>query len=309
MEELNADLIGKLKDRLPQMSASHKAIASYIIDHYDQAAFMTAAKLGAAVGTSESTTVRFAMSLGYKGYPEFRKELSEWVRNRINSVSRLSNALGGESTGNLINEVLTADMERIRDTVDELSPAAFEAACDMLLNAKHVYVSGLRSAEPLAGFLSFYLNLIRGDVVQLKSTSTSEIFEQELRIAPGDVLVGICFPRYSMRTLKTMQLARDNGANVISITDGPYSPMNMYSTCSLYARSDSVSIVDSMVAPLSVINALIVAMCLREPDQVRESLARLEEAWQNYQVYLNDEIDFTEDATILDYSLFKPDEK
>lgn len=309
MEELNGDLIGRLKDRLPHMSSSHKAIASYVIDHYDQAAFMTAAKLGAAAGASESTTVRFAMSLGYSGYPEFRKELSEWVRNRINSVSRISHALGGESTGGIINEILTSDMERIRDTIDTLSPAAFEAACDMMLSASHVYVSGLRSAEPLAGSLSFYLNIIRGDVILLNSTSTTEIFEQELRIAPGDVLVGICFPRYSMRTLKTMQLARDNGANVISITDGPYSPMNMYATCSLYARSDSISIVDSMVAPMSIINALVVAMCLKRPDQVRENLKKLEEAWQNYQVYLNDEIDFTEDATVLDYSLFKPDEK
>ncbi|MCR5303321.1 MAG: MurR/RpiR family transcriptional regulator [Lachnospiraceae bacterium] len=308
MESMSGDLMDRLKERRSKMSSSQKAIASYILEHYDQAAFMTAAKIGEAVGTSESTVVRFAISLGYKGYPEFRQALSGWVRNRINSVSRMAFKFGDGDSKNIINEVLTADIERIRDTIDIVRPDVFEASCNLILEAEHVYVSGLRSAEPLASFLSFYLNIIRNDVIQLRSTSTSEIFEQELRISPDDVLIGICFPRYSMRTLKTMELARDNGARVISITDGPYSPMNMYSTFSLYARSDSISITDSMVAPLSLLNAIITGLCLKRPEQVRENLEKLEKAWRDYQVYLNDEIDFMNGTTVLDYSLFRNEE-
>ena len=166
-----------------------------------------------------------------------------------------------------------------------------------------MYVIGLRSCEPLASFLSFYLSMIRGDVMQLKTTSTTELFEQMIRVSDEDVVIGISFPRYSMRTLKAMEFANDRNAKVITITDSVHSPMNLYSSCNLLARSDMVSVVDSLVAPLSVINALVVALCLKCPEQVRKNLETLEETWNNYQVYLNDEIDFIDDEPMLDYSL------
>ncbi len=182
-------------------------------------------------------------------------------------------------------------------------PDSFELATNILLEADNVYIIGLRSCEPLANFLAFYLNMVRGHVTLLNTTSVSETFEQMIRISDKDCLVAISFPRYSMRTLKVMEFARDRNARVISITDGPESPMRMYSICNLFAKSDMVSIVDSLVAPLSVINALVVALCLKAPEAVKENLEVLEETWSNYQVYLNDEINFIDDEPMLDYSL------
>ncbi len=195
-----------------------------------------------------------------------------------------------------------ADIEKIDDTIDHVDPQAFEAAVDIILNAKHVYLIGLRSCKPLAEFLHFYLNMIRSDVVLLDSTSTSETFEQMLRIDEKDAIIGISFPRYSMRTLKAMEMANDRNAKVITITDTIHSPMCLYSSCNLMARSDMVSIVDSLVAPLSLINALVVALCLKRPNEVKKNLETLEYAWDNYQVYLKDEINFI-DEELLNTSL------
>ena len=186
---------------------------------------------------------------------------------------------------------------------EHLDPAAFEQAVSTILEAECIYIMGLRSNEPLAEFLHFYLNMIRGGVILLKTTSVSETFEQMIRIGHRDCFIGISFPRYSMRTLKAMEFASDRNAKVIAVTDSANSPMNLYSACHLLARSDMVSIVDSLVAPLSVINALVVALCLRCPREVKHNLEMLEETWNNYQVYLNDEINFIDDEPILDYSL------
>ncbi len=267
------DVITRINEHYGKMSKGQKAISAFIYDHYDQAVFMTAARLGETVGVSESTVVRYAMFIGYNGYPEFQRDLEDWVQNKINSVQKIG----------------------------------AKYAVDIILEAKTVYVMGVRSCEPLAEFLNFYLNMIRGSVVLLKTTSISETFEQMIRIDGQDAMIGISFPRYSMRTLKAMEFANDRNAKVITVTDSVHSPMNLYSSCNLLARSDMVSIVDSLVAPLSVINALVVAMCLKRPEEVKRSLKDLEEAWNNYQVYLNDEINFIDEEPMLNYPLRRRD--
>lgn len=302
------DIISRMNDKFSQMSKSHKAIAAYIADHYEQAVFMTAAKLGETIGVSESTVVRFATGIGYDGYPEFQRVLEEWVKSKLNKVQKVGAKYGKSTQSEILSSVLNADIEKIQDTITNLDPIAFEAAVDVIISARTVYLIGLRSCEPLAEFLNFYLNMVRDRVILLKTTSVTELFEQMLRIDENDVIIGISFPRYSMRTLKAMEFASDRNAKVITITDSIHSPMNLYSSCNLLARSDMVSIVDSLVAPLSVINALVVALCLKRPEEVKNNLESLEAAWNNYQVYLNDEINFIDEAPVLFYPLKNPNE-
>ena len=302
------DIITRINEHYGKMSKGQKAISAFIYDHYDQAVFMTAAKLGETVGVSESTVVRYAMFIGYNGYPEFQRDLEYWVQNKINSVQKIGAKYGKSTQSEILTSVLEADIEKLQDTIHSLDPVAFETAVDIILEAKNVYVMGVRSCEPLADFLHFYLNMIRGNVILLKTTSVSETFEQMIRIDEQDAMIGISFPRYSMRTLKAMEFANDRNAKVITVTDSVHSPMNLYSSCNLLARSDMVSIVDSLVAPLSVINALVVAMCLKRPEEVKKNLKNLEEAWNNYQVYLNDEINFIDEEPMLNYSLRKKEE-
>lgn len=304
-DKTGGDIISRISDRYPKMSKSHKAIAAYITGSYEQAVFMTAAKLGETVGVSESTVVRFASGIGYDGYPEFQAALEEWVKDKLNSVQKIGVKYGRRTQSEVLTSVLQSDIEKIQDTIDHLDGTSFEMAVDIILEAETVYVVGIRSCEPLAGFLQFYLNMIRGNVILLRTTSVSEIFEQMIRINERDAMVGISFPRYSMRTLKAMEFANDRNAKVIAITDSVHSPMNLYSSCNLLARSDMVSIVDSLVAPLSLINALMVALCLKRPAQVKQNLEELEKVWNNYQVYLNDEINFIDEEPMLDYPLMK----
>lgn len=301
------DVLSRINERYDRMSKSHKVIAKYISEHYDQAVFMTAAKLGETLGISESTVVRFASGIGYDGYPSLQKALEECVKGKLNDVQRMDAKYGKSSQSEILTSVMNADMEKLQHTIENLDAAAFESAVSTILEAHTVYVMGLRSNEPLAGFLQFYLNMIRGNVVLLNTTSVSETFEQMIHISEKDCFIGISFPRYSMRTLKAMEFANDRNAKVIAITDSIHSPMNLYSSCNLLARSDMVSIVDSLVAPLSVINALVVAMCLKRPQEVKRNLEMLEETWNNYQVYLNDEINFIDDEPMLNYSLRRED--
>ena len=301
--EKQYDILSRISERYGKMSKSHKAIATYISEHYDQAVFMTAAKLGETLGISESTVVRFAFGIGYEGYPEFQKALEDCVKGKLSSIQKMDAKYGRSSQSEVLASVITADIEKLQHTIDNLDPAAFESAVNTILEAETIYVMGLRSNEPLAEFLHFYLNMVRGGVVLLKTTSVSETFEQMIRIHEKDCFIGISFPRYSMRTLKAMEFANDRNAKVIAITDSTHSPMSLYSSCNLLARSDMVSIVDSLVAPLSVINALVVALCLKSPQDVRKNLEMLEDTWNNYQVYLNDEINFIDDEPILNYSL------
>lgn len=299
------DMITRIEEKFPSMSKSHKAVAGFIRDHYDQAVFMTAARLGETLGISESTVVRFASGLGYEGYPEFQKALEEWVKNKLNAVQKMGAKYGQSSQSEILSSVLGADIEKLQDTVGNLDPHAFEMAVNSILEAKNVFIIGLRSCAPLADFLHFYLNMIRGSVTLLNTTSVSETFEQMIRIDEKDVIIGISFPRYSMRTLKALEFANDRNAKVISLTDSIHSPMCLYSSCNLLARSDMVSIVDSLVAPLSVINALVVALCLKRPQEVKKNLEMLEDVWNNYQVYLNDEINFIDEEPMLENPLWK----
>ena len=294
-----SDVLARIEEHYQKMSKNHRKIAEYIRHNYDEAVFMTAAKLGDTLGISESTVVRFAYGLGYDGYPGFQRALEDCVRGKLSSVQKINIKYGRSSQSEVLTSVLTSDIEKIQDTIEHLDPNAFETAVKSILEAETVYIMGLRSNEPLAGFLHFYLNMIRGNVVLLRSTSISETFEQMIRIHERDCFVGISFPRYSMRTLKAMEFANDRNANVIAITDSVNSPMNLYSSCNLLARSDMVSIVDSLVAPLSLINALVVALCLKCPQEVKKNLEMLENAWNNYQVYLNDEIDYIDEDAML----------
>ena len=306
--ELKKDFITRINENYARMSKGQKAIASFIYDNFEQAAFMTAAKVGEEVGVSESTVVRFATFIGYDGYPEFQRDLEGFIQDRLSSVSRVGVRYNGSSQSQILNSVIGSDIEKLQDTIENLDPVAFETAVDIMLEAKHVYIIGLRSCEPLARFLHFYLSMVRGDVILVDSTSVTETFEQMIRIGAEDCVVGISFPRYSMRTLKCMEFANDRNAKVVTITDTVHSPMNLYSSCNLLARSDMVSIVDSLVAPLSVINALVVAFVLKSPEETKRNLKELEFAWNNYQVYLNDEINFIGDEPMLNVPLRRDEE-
>lgn len=280
-----------MQKRLAKMSRSHKTIALYILDHYDQAVFMTAAQLGGELGISESTVVRFAAALGYQGYPEFQKELEKCVKERLNSVQSGEGGQAGTDLPEIFRSVMKADTEQILNTWKQLDPNAFETAVNDILAAETVYIMGLRGDEPLAVFFHFYLHLIRPNVILLQSSNMSEIFEQMFRISKKDCFIGISFPRYSVRTLKAMEFANDRNARVIAITDDINSPMNLYSSCNLLAGSEGISIVNSLAAPMSLLNGLIVSMCRRKPKEVKKNLDLLSDVWNNYQVYLNDEID------------------
>lgn len=284
------------------MSKGQKLLASYITDNYDKAVFLTAARLGEVVGVSESTVVRFATNLGYKGYPEFQKALEELVRNKLNSIQRMEVTYGRISQSQILETVLQSDTENLKSTLESIDQNAFELAVDTILNAKNIYVIGIRSCAPLASFLAFYLNLMFDKVHLLHTSSSSELFEQMVRIGNEDVIIGISFPRYSMRTLKAIEFANNRNAKVITLTDSVHSPMNLYSSCNLIAKSDMASIVDSLVAPLSVINSLIVALCMKKQSEVVGTLEMLEEIWGEYQVYENDEIDHIDDSIKMRYA-------
>ena len=295
------ELLNRINDRYSHMSKGQKALAAYITDNYDKAVFLTAQKLGQVVGVSESTVVRFASSLGYRGYPEFQKALEEMVKTKLNSVQRMEVTYGRISQSEILESVLTADAEKIHRTLEEINPDVFEAAVDMILNAETIYIIGIRSCAPLAQFLAFYLNMVFDHVRLLQTSSISEIFEQMVRINERDVMIGISFPRYSMRTLKALEFANNRNARVITLTDSVHSPMNLYSSCNLIAKSDMASIADSLVAPLSVVNALIVALCMRRQDDVAQSLETLEDIWDEYQVYGNDEINYLDEHVGMHY--------
>ena len=289
------DLNKKMNELYKSMSKGQKLLTNYITDNYDKAVFLTAAKLGEVVGVSESTVVRFATHLGYRGYPEFQSALEELVRNKLNSIQRMEVTYGRISQSKILETVLQSDAEKIKSTLDQIDQNAFEAALDIILNAKHIYIVGIRSCASLASFMAFYFNLMFDNVHLLHTSSSSELFEQMVRISEEDVIIGISFPRYSMRTLKAMEFANNRNAKVITLTDSVHSPMNLYSSCNLIAKSDMASIVDSLVAPLSVINALVVALCMRKQNEVAETLETLEDIWDEYQVYSRDELEPVED--------------
>ena len=289
-ENTTNELIIRIEEKYAKMSKGQRRLADYICQNYDKAVFLTAAKLGEIVGVSESTVVRFATQLGYKGYPGFQKALEELVRTKLNSIQRMEVTYGRITQSEILQTVLQSDIEKIKHTLNSIDHRAFDLAIDTILEAEKIYVIGIRSCAPLASFLSFYLNLVCENVTAVTTNSSSEIFEQLIRIGSNDVIIGISFPRYSMRTLKALEFASNRKAKVITLTDSVHSPMNLYSSCNLIARSDMASIVDSLVAPLSVINALIVALCMKKQTEVITTLETLEKIWDEYQVYSGDEL-------------------
>lgn len=266
-------------------SKGQKKISRYILDNYDKAAFMTASKLGVTVGVSESTVVRFAADLGYDGYPAMRKALQEMIKNRLTSVQRIEVARGLIEERDIATSVLNSDIDKIRMTLDDLDRDDFNRAVDAIVKANDIYILGLRSSAALANFMGFYLNLLFPNVRVVNENSASEVFEQILRISEGDAFIGISFPRYSRRTIKAMQYARDRGAEVIGITDAESSLIARISSIHLCAKSDMVSFVDSLTAPLSLINALIVAAASRTKDDISSDFEKLERIWSEYEVY------------------------
>ena len=296
------DLISKINENYGKMSKGQKLLANYIIDNFDKAVFLTAAKLGDIIGVSESTVVRFASFIGYKGYPEFQQALEEMVRTKLNTTDRIELTNGGIEQNGVLRSVLSADALKVKNTMESIDEAAFENAVEAINSARRIYIVGLRTCAPLASFLAFYLNMIFDNVINLQTSSTSELFEQMIHINEEDCIIGISFPRYSMRTLKALEFANNRRAHVVTITDSIHSPMNLYSSCNLIAESGMHYVVDSLVAPLSVINALIVELCNRNQATVANNLDMIENIWNDYQFYENDEIDLVDDSIKMNYS-------
>ena len=284
------NLIRKMKDRYHSFSKGQKLIANFMTDHYDKAAFMTAAKLGEEVGVSESTVVRFANEMGYDGYPKLQKALREVIKSKLTAVQRLEVSSTHIDSESVLKSVLQSDLNKIRATLEEADSTKFNAIVEEILKADRIYILGVRSSAPLASFLGFYFNLIFENVCLVHTTSVSEMFEQIVNAKKGDAVIGVSFPRYSKRTSKAMEFARKQGATVIAITDNETSPLAKCSNYSLYARSDMASFVDSIVAPLSMINALIVAIGLKRKEKIHTTLETLEKIWDEYQVYEKGEL-------------------
>lgn len=282
---MEKDVLAVISDGNAHFSKGQRQIANYILENYDKAAFMTAGKLGSTVGVSESTVVRFAAELGYDGYPGMRKALQEMIRNRLTSVQRIEVAKELIDDSNVLKAVLSADIEKLQRTVEEIDQKSFDSAVDAILRADHVFILGIRSSAALAGFMGFYLNLLRDNVHLLHDTAISEVYEQILRIGPNDVLVAMSYPRYSSRTVKVMRFAKAAGATTIGLTDSEASPLAEISDITLFARSDMVSFLDSLVAPLSLINALIVSIGIHKKDDLSDTFRRLETVWSENEVY------------------------
>jgi len=279
------DLLKHIEGTYPRFSKGQRLIAAYINEHYDKAAFMTAARLGTTVGVSESTVVRFATEIGYEGYPQLQKALQEMIRNRLTSVQRMEVSDERIGSGDVLAKVLQTDIDTIKSTMDELDAAQFYKAVDDIVAANKIYIMGIRSAASLASFMNFYFTHIFDNVRNVDTSSTSTIFEQLMRIGKDDVFIGITFSRYSRRTFKAAAFAKSRGARVIAITDSLYAPISEVADHVLVAKSDMASFVDSLVAPLSLINALIVAIGLQKKDEIRDIYCQLEQIWDEYNVY------------------------
>ncbi len=278
-------LAARIQSRMDQFSKGQKRIAAYIGEHYDKVAFMTASKLGTTVGVSESTVVRFATEIGYKGYPELQQAMQEMIRNKLTSVQRMEVTANRIGDSDVLDFVFSQDIDVIRRTMEETSHDSFYQAVDAIVASRKIYILAARSALALGTFLSYYFNLLFENVLLVQSTSEGEIFEQMIRINEGDAVIGISFPRYSRKIAKAMSFAHDRGAKVIAVTDSPISPVALSADYQLLARSDIESIVDSLCAPLSLINALIVMTAIKKEGEVKQVFHNLEDIWDEYGVY------------------------
>lgn len=279
------DILTILEEKEPTFSKGQRRIAGYVTESYDKAAFMTASRLGKTVGVSESTVVRFAVELGFDGYPEMQKAMQEMVMNRLTTVQRIEVANDRIGNQDVLAKVLQADADKIRQTAESISREDFQIAVNAILNARCVYVLGVRSVAPLANFTGYYLKYMFDNVRIITMSGAGEMFENLVNITPEDVVLAFSFPRYSSATLKAAQYCRDIGATVIGITNSGLSPLAEKSDCVLTAKSDMVSLVDSLVAPLSVVNALLVALASAREKEVQRSLETLERVWEEYNIY------------------------
>lgn len=279
------DLLSMLSKGSSKFSKGQRIIAKYILNNYDKAAFMTAGKLGKIVGVSESTVVRFAAELGYDGYPSMRKALQEMIRNRLTSVQRIEVAKDMINDTDLVKSIIGSDIQNLQATMDLLKEDNFNKLVDLIVEAKNVYIVGMRTSTALASFLGLYLNLLRGGVNVVQDTAASEIYEQIIRIGEGDLFIGISFPRYSSHTVDAMEFAKKMGAQTAAITDSSASPLDGIAEVCLHAKSDMVSFLDSLVAPMSLINAIIVAVGVRNKKQISGTFERFEKIWSEYDVY------------------------
>ena len=279
------DSVHTIQENMAGFSKGQKRIAGYILSDFDKAAFITASKLGRLVNVSESTVVRFAAMLGYDGYPAMQKALQEMVRSKLTSIQRIQTSNDRLFSSDVVASVLHMDIDKLRVAVEEVDRAAFSAVVDKLMSARHIYILGVRSSSFLAGYLHFYLHLIFENVTLVTSNSAGDILESILRIGPGDVLVGISFPRYSQSTIKGVQFAHDKGAAVVAVTDSDNSPLYPLASSVLLARSEMISFVDSLVAPFSLLNALIVAAGHRKDRDISQIFDRLEDIWDEYGVF------------------------
>lgn len=282
------DLLEKIKASMPEFSKGQRAIGNYILANYDKAAFMTASRLGEVTGVSESTVVRFATALGYEGYPELQVALQELIRIRLTSVQRMEITNDRIGEADVLDSVLSSDMAKIRATLETVSRHDFSTASEAIVNAKRIYIIGMRSSASLASFLAFNFRFMFDNVTLVQTTSGSEIFEQLLRVSQDDVVIAISFPRYSKRIISAVEFARMQGAHVVALTDSALSPIASHANSTLYAKSDMVSFVDSLVAPLSIINALIVDIARKKKTELQNVFARLENIWDEYDVYDKD---------------------
>ena len=281
---MSTDILSVLQSNVSTFSKGQRLIAKYILEYYDKAAFMTANKLGKTVGVSESTVVRFAVELGYDGYPKMQKALQEMVLNRLTSVQRIEVTNDRIGDQDVVSMVLQSDIDKLRQTSDTVSREDFHAAVNAILGAKRVFIMGVRSAAPLANFLGYYLNYMFNNV-HIITTSGTEMFEKIVGVTSEDVVIAISFPRYSSSTLKGAQYCRSTGATVIGLTDTRLSPLGQNADHVLVAKSDMVSLVDSLVAPLSVINAMIVAIAAKRERELTTTFNALERIWDQYNVY------------------------
>lgn len=279
------DILAVLEEKSPTFSKGQRKIAGYIMDSYDKAAFMTASRLGKTVGVSESTVVRFAVELGFDGYPEMQKAMQEMVMNRLTSVQRIEVANDRIGNQDVLAKVLQADADKLRQTAETISREDFQTAVNVILKARRIYLLGVRSAAPLANFAGYYMNYMFEDIRVITASGAGEMFENLVGISPNDVVICFSFPRYSSATLKAAQYCRGIGATVIGITNSHVSPLAANSDYVLIAKSDMVSLVDSLVAPLSVVNALLVALASARETEVQKSLSTLERVWEEYNIY------------------------
>ena len=282
---MSRDILATIQNSMADFSKGQKLIGRYILENYDKAAFMTAARLGKTVNVSESTVVRYAAELGYDGYPAMQKALQEMIRSKLTTVQRIEVSNDQLGDHDVLTKVVQSDIEKIRMSLEELSRQEFSNVVDAIVNARRIYILGVRSSTTLSDFLYFYFNLIFDNVRHVQTTLASEMFEQMLRVGEGDVVIGISFPRYSTRTVRAMEFARDQGATVVAVTDSELSPLYDTANYRLLAKSDMASFVDSLVAPLSIINALIVAVGRKKEVEVTATFERLEQIWDEYEVY------------------------